>query len=134
MAVERGWYHAGLVPGLLDHDLTDSIYSLLARSYEVRPERGTQTVLAEGADAETARLLGVRTGSPVLMFRRIATAQGRAIEDMTSWYRGDLYQVTMRLDRDPSGPGHHEQTRPNGPTRRDYPARQPGVRDTGGNR
>jgi GntR family transcriptional regulator len=112
MAVERGWYHAGLVPGLLDHDLTDSLYTLLADNYEVRLESGTQTVLAEGADAETARLLGVRIGSPVLVFRRIATAriataQRRPIEDMTSWYRGDLYQVTMQLDRDPSGSGHH---------------------------
>jgi GntR family transcriptional regulator, N-acetylglucosamine utilization regulator len=116
MAVERGWYHAGLVPGLLDHDLTESLYTLLADNYGVRLENGTQTVLAEGADAETARLLGMRTGSPVLVFHRIATArlstprlstpQGQPIEDMTSWYRGDLYQVTMQLDRDPSGSGH----------------------------
>lgn len=110
MAVERGWYHAGLLPGLLDRDLTDSMYTLLARHYEVQLESGTQTVLAEGADTDTARLLGVRPGSPVLVFRRIATAQGRPIEDMTSWYRGDLYQVTMQLDRDPSGTGHHRPT------------------------
>ncbi|WP_408014307.1 GntR family transcriptional regulator [Saccharopolyspora elongata] len=135
MAVERGWYHAGLLPGLLDHDLSDSLYTLLARNYEVQLESGTQTVLAEGADAETARLLGVRTGSPVLVFRRISTAQGRPIEDMTSWYRGDLYQVTMQLDRIPSGSGHHRPSRrPTGPTGREHPARRPGVHDTGGNR
>ncbi|MCI2420178.1 GntR family transcriptional regulator [Saccharopolyspora sp. K220] len=107
MAVERGWYHSGMLPRLLDHDLTASLYTLLARRYDVQLESGTQTVLAEGADAETARLLGVRTGSPVLVFRRIATAQGQPVEDMTSWYRGDLYQVTMQLDRDPSGSGHN---------------------------
>ncbi|RKT86587.1 GntR family transcriptional regulator [Saccharopolyspora antimicrobica] len=110
MAVERGWYHAGLLPGLLHQDLTDSMYTLLDRRYGVQLETGTQTVLAEGADADTARLLGVRPGSPVLVFRRIATAQGRPIEDMTSWYRGDLYQVTMQLDRDPSGSGQHRPT------------------------
>ncbi|GAA4848103.1 GntR family transcriptional regulator [Saccharopolyspora rosea] len=117
MAVERGWYHADVLPGLLDHDLTDSLYSLLAREYDVHLERGTQTVLAEGADAETARLLGVRPGSPVLVFRRVSTARGTPVEDMTSWYRGDLYQVTMQLDRNPEPAGH----RPGGP-------------DTGGNR
>ncbi|MGW1676352.1 GntR family transcriptional regulator [Saccharopolyspora sp. NPDC002376] len=110
MAVERGWYPAGPLPGLLERDLTDSMYTLLDRHYDVRLETGTQTVLAEGADADTARLLGVRPGSPVLVFRRISTAQGRPIEDMTSWYRGDLYQVTMQLDRDPSGTGHHPPT------------------------
>ena len=108
MAVERGWYHPDLVPGLLDRPLTDSLYTLLDRGYGVRLEQGTQTVLAEGADPETARLLGVRPGSPVLVFRRISTAQGRPVEDMTSWYRGDLYQVTMQLDRTgvPAGTAH----------------------------
>nr|WP_218889007.1 GntR family transcriptional regulator [Saccharopolyspora hordei] len=132
MAVERGWYHAGLLPGLLDHDLTDSLYTLLARRYQVQLERGTQTVLAEGADAETATLLGVRPGSPVLVFRRIATAQGRPVEDMTSWYRGDLYQVTMQLDREPGGTDEHRPTIR--PTDREPDPRRLGVHDTGGNR
>lgn len=99
MAVERGWYHPERVPGLLEHDLTTSLYSLLAHAYGVFLEQGTQTVLAEGADPETARLLRVRSGSPVLVFRRVASAQQQPVEDMTSWYRGDLYQVTTKLDR-----------------------------------
>ncbi|WP_406689591.1 GntR family transcriptional regulator [Saccharopolyspora sp. ID03-671] len=101
MAVERGWYHPQAVPDLLDQDLTDSLYTLLARRYGLRLESGTQTVLADDADAETARLLGLRPGGSVLVFRRISTARGRPVEDMTSWYRGDRYQVTMQLDRDP---------------------------------
>jgi GntR family transcriptional regulator len=56
-------------------------------------------VWAEGADRETARLLGVRTGTPLLAFRRISSRNGSPVEDMTSWYRGDHYQVTMQLDR-----------------------------------
>jgi GntR family transcriptional regulator len=107
MAVERGWYHPGLVPGLFDHDLTNSIYTLLSHTYGVHIERGTQTVLAEGADHDTAQLLDVHPGSPVLVFRRVSTAQGRPVEDMTSWYRGDLYQVTMQLDRNPDDSGHN---------------------------
>ncbi|WP_433873784.1 GntR family transcriptional regulator [Saccharopolyspora sp. CA-218241] len=110
MAVERGWYHAGLLPGLLRQDLSDSLYTLLARVYDVHLERGTQTVLAEGADAATAALLDVRPGSPVLVFHRVSTARGRPVEDMTSWYRGDLYQVTMQLDRNPDGSGDHRHT------------------------
>jgi GntR family transcriptional regulator len=44
-------------------------------------------------------LLGVRTGTPLLAFRRISSRNGSPVEDMTSWYRGDHYQVTMQLDR-----------------------------------
>ncbi|GAB3674066.1 GntR family transcriptional regulator [Saccharopolyspora tripterygii] len=102
MAVERGWYHPEATPGLLDEDLTASLYTLLSQRYRLPLESGTQTVLADDADAETAGLLGIRPGCSLLVFRRISTARGRPVEDMTSWYRGDRYQVTMQLDRDPA--------------------------------
>ncbi|WP_281420830.1 GntR family transcriptional regulator [Saccharopolyspora endophytica] len=104
MAVERGWYHPESVPDLLDQDLTASLYTLLSRRYRLQLESGTQTVLADDADAETARLLGIRPGCSLLVFRRISTARGRPVEDMTSWYRGDRYQLTMQLDREPGEP------------------------------
>ncbi|WP_374118770.1 GntR family transcriptional regulator [Allokutzneria sp. A3M-2-11 16] len=109
MAVERGWYHPREVPGLLRHDLTRSLYGLLAREYGVQLDHGRQTVWADAADPVTARLLGIRPGSPVLVFRRISTAAGAPVEDMTSWYRGDLYQVTMQLDRSLPDSGPHPQ-------------------------
>ncbi|MBW4720996.1 GntR family transcriptional regulator [Saccharothrix obliqua] len=99
LAVERGWYHPRVVPGLHRHDLTGSLYTLLAKNYGVQLDHARQTVWAEGSDPETARLLGVKTGSPLLVFRRVTSSLGRPVEDMTSWYRGDLYQVTMQLDR-----------------------------------
>ncbi len=109
LAVERGWYHPQATPDLLEQDLTGSLYSLLERHYGVRLEQAMQTVLAEGADADNARLLNVRPGSPLLVFRRVSTAHGKPVEDMTSWYRGDAYQVTMPvrpqdqvLGRDPA--------------------------------
>jgi GntR family transcriptional regulator len=107
LAVERGWYHAGRMPGLFDLDLTQSLYSHLAEAYGVRPDNARQTVWAESADRETARLLGIRAGSPLLVFRRVSSAQGEPVEDMTSWYRGDHYQVTMQLDRNTPDSGHH---------------------------
>ncbi|HKN56633.1 MAG TPA: GntR family transcriptional regulator, partial [Amycolatopsis sp.] len=104
LAVERGWYHAERAPGLLDLDLTQSLYAQL-EAYDVRPDRAWQTVWAESADRETARLLGMRAGSPLLVFRRVSTARGEPVEDITSWYRGDRYQVTMQLDRNTPDPG-----------------------------
>jgi GntR family transcriptional regulator len=94
-----------MVPGLLDADLTGSLYALLAEKYRVHLDDGRQTVWAEAADEETARLLGVPAGSPLLVFRRVSSAKGQPVEEMTSWYRGDLYQVTMQLDRNVPGSG-----------------------------
>ncbi|MCP2166664.1 GntR family transcriptional regulator [Goodfellowiella coeruleoviolacea] len=107
LAVERGWYNPRVVPGLLDHDLTGSMYTQLAEHYGVQLDQGRQTVWADAADAETARLLRIRVGSPVLVFHRTSSASGQPVEDMTSWYRGDLYQVTMQLDRNGPGSGPH---------------------------
>lgn len=105
LAVERGWYHRDHLPGLLDLDLTGSLYTQLARAHGVVFDHATQTVWAEAADGPTARLLGVRTGTPLLVFRRISSRAGVPMEDMTSWYRGDHYQVTMQLDRTVPGSG-----------------------------
>jgi GntR family transcriptional regulator len=98
LAVERGWYHPGHVPGLLELDLSQSLYEQVARHYDLRFDRARQTVWAEAADRETARLLGIRAGDPLLVFRRISTTRGTPVEDNTSWYRGDRYQVSMQLD------------------------------------
>ncbi|GAA4526777.1 GntR family transcriptional regulator [Amycolatopsis samaneae] len=106
LAVERGWYHAGRTPGLLDLDLSRSLYAQLADNYGVRPDHAWQTVWAESADRETARLLNIRAGSPLLVFRRVSSSNGEPVEDMTSWYRGDHYQVTMQLDRNAPDSGH----------------------------
>jgi GntR family transcriptional regulator len=105
LAVERGWYHPGPVPGLLELDLTQSLYEQIARRYDLRFDHARQTVWAEAADRETARLLGIRTGAPLLVFRRISTTAGEPVEDITSWYRGDRYQVSMQLD--PTLPAEH---------------------------
>jgi GntR family transcriptional regulator len=105
LAVERGWYHPGALPGLLEKDLSQSLYEQIARHYDVRFDHARQTVWAEAADRETARLLGIRAGDPLLVFRRISTTRGEPAEDITSWYRGDRYQVTMQLD--PTLPAEH---------------------------
>jgi GntR family transcriptional regulator len=99
LAVERGWYHRGHLPSLLELDLTGSLYTQLAQVHGVVFDHATQTVWAEAADGPTARLLGVRSGTPLLVFRRVSSRGGAPMEDMTSWYRGDHYQVMMQLDR-----------------------------------
>ncbi len=98
MALEIGWYPAALLPGLAAEDLTGSLYSLLSSRYGLVLDRGEQSVWAEAADAATASLLDVPKGTPLMVFRRTSTAGSRTVEHVTSWYRGDRYQIHMTLE------------------------------------
>jgi GntR family transcriptional regulator len=99
MALELGWYPRRLLPGFDGHDLTASIYTLFAATYELVVDSAHQSVWAESADAHKAELLGVHPGAPLLAFRRTSSAGRVAVEHNLSWYRGDRYQVHMSLDR-----------------------------------
>lgn len=99
MAHEVSWLPAGPLPGLLEHDLSSSIYSILSREYGRLLDEAAQTVWAEGADPLRSRLLRVPPAAPLLVFRRTSYASGRPMEHVTSWYRADRYQVHVRLDR-----------------------------------
>lgn len=99
MAHEVSWLPARPLPGLLEHDLSGSVYTLLTRDYGRTLDSAAQTVWAEGADPLRARLLRVPPAAPLLVFRRTSYAAGRPMEHVTSWYRADRYQVHMTLDR-----------------------------------
>jgi GntR family transcriptional regulator len=100
VSVDESWLPPALVPGLLAEDLTGSLYRLLAATGHP-VQHAEQTVEAAAAPEETAALLGIQPGAPVLLFRRRSfTGQddpGTPIEYAVSTYRSDRYQVSMRL-------------------------------------
>jgi GntR family transcriptional regulator len=98
MAFERGYYAAELVPDLGDHDLTRSLYATFATEYGLRIDHAEQTAWAETASAALAEPLGIDEGAPLLVFRRTSSAGSTPVEYVTSWYRGDRYQIHMTLD------------------------------------
>ncbi|WP_298873582.1 GntR family transcriptional regulator [uncultured Microbacterium sp.] len=97
MALEVGWYSPRVAEDLGEQDLGTSLYGLLADRYGVRIDAAEQTVWTEAVDDSVAEALAVAPGAPVLVFRRTSRAGGRAVEHVTSWYRGDRYQVHMAL-------------------------------------
>lgn len=101
MALEIGYLPTALLPGLVGQDLSGSLYALLSRRYGLTIDRGDQTAWAEVADRANAALLGVPPGAPLMVFRRTSAAGSIPVEHVTSWYRGDRYQVHMSLDRTP---------------------------------
>lgn len=98
MALERGYYPGALLPGLDHHDLTRSLYTTLSTAYRLPIDHAEQTVWAELADASMAEALSVAPGAPLLVFRRTSASGTQPIEYVTSWYRGDRYQVHMFLE------------------------------------
>ena len=105
MAFEASWYAMDLLPGLDGHDLTGSLYTILADAYGLAVDTADQTVWAEVADERLARYLAIEVGAPVMAFDRHGMSAGRPLERAVSHYRGDRYQLHVSLDS--TMPHHH---------------------------
>lgn len=81
-----------------DFDGKGSLYDRMD-SFGTRPKRMLQTLQAVAAPAEIARLLGIEPGAPVLRIAQVGYgADGKAVEDSMSWYRGDRYKYVGELE------------------------------------
>jgi GntR family transcriptional regulator len=100
IALENGWYPQAPLPGLDRHDLGGSLYELFADVFGLTIDTAEQTLWGESADDVVAARLDAPVHTPLLVFRRVASAAGRPIEYVVSRYRGDRYQIHMTLGRD----------------------------------
>jgi GntR family transcriptional regulator len=92
---------AELVPGLLDHDLSGSLYDVLDGTYGLRVVRARQVIRSTVVDDAEAKLLEVPPRSPALIVSRVtADVRGRAIELATTLYRGDRYAYDVTITRE----------------------------------
>ncbi len=96
MAHEIGFYPAVLFPGLLEQRL-DALYDVFANRYGLVVSSGSQTVLAEAADASHARILQIPRKAPLLVQERVTRCGETVMEFSTSWYRADRYRLHMRI-------------------------------------
>jgi GntR family transcriptional regulator len=70
-----------------------SLYATLREAYGVALQAVEDTVQTHVADPETAELLGVETGHPLLLIHRLGEAEGgRPVEWTRSAYRGDRFR------------------------------------------
>ena len=75
-----------------------SLYQTLADQYGIHMHAADEAVEAGLVNAQDARLLGIRTGSPVFFFTRVSYLKsGRPIEFVRSVYRGDRFKIVNRL-------------------------------------
>jgi GntR family transcriptional regulator len=88
-----------LCPDLMSEDLSNnSLYRLLAGKYGLRIARGTRTIKAIALDRDSAKMLGVRTGSPALRLKSIGLLEnGTPLEYFIAIHRGDRAEFSVEL-------------------------------------
>ncbi|WP_165368246.1 GntR family transcriptional regulator [Phytoactinopolyspora endophytica] len=96
LSIERVRLPERYFPDLLGHDLTGSLYALLAGVYGVQVSRHERRISAMNVDAQTAELFGVADRAAGLYVVQTAFDQnGRKVEHGRSLYRGDRYDFSM---------------------------------------
>lgn len=97
---ETSWWVADLVEGLEDEALhiPDLMYALVVERFARPVVRCDETLTAELADETTAAVLGVETGAPMLVLRRLALTTGsRPMEYRVTRGRGDRFSYRTEI-------------------------------------
>jgi GntR family transcriptional regulator len=97
--VERAHLPTDLVPGLLEHDLTGSLYDLLRLHYGLVPALGEESIVAVNADHRLARLLDTPVAAALLATSRATrTEGGTRVEYTLRHARGDRCAFLVAFD------------------------------------
>ena len=101
MALEESFVSAELIPGLLDFDLSQSLYEILKNSYEKAVTRAECVVSPINLSKRQADLLDTEVKSAALNFVVVAyDARGRALERCSSIKRGDRFDFKYSIQAD----------------------------------
>lgn len=97
LALEETYLPVDAFPGLLDHRLTGSLYSLMRRKYNLEPFTAREWLEPVIASEVHARLLGTDVGSALMLVTRTAyTEFGKPIEHAYDRYRADRTRIALR--------------------------------------
>jgi GntR family transcriptional regulator len=98
MTLEDTWLPAARFPGLLERDLTGSLYALMRSEYDLAPVTATERLEPVAARSYDADALGVEEGAPLMLVERIACAAGGvAVEFSRDRHRGDAARFVIRV-------------------------------------
>ena len=93
-ALERSSFPADRFAGLLDLDLTGSLYDLLAEHFDAAPVRAVERIEPVLADADEAGALGLTAGAPLMLVDRTAyDDDGLVVETARDVFRGDRTRI-----------------------------------------
>nr|WSY56252.1 GntR family transcriptional regulator [Streptomyces sp. NBC_00886] len=96
LCLEHSVLRASSFPGILGLNLEGSLYELLRKRYSVELSRAELRLSAVLPSAREAELLAIDTTVPCIKARsRGMLGNGTTVEDTTSIYRGDRYELIV---------------------------------------
>ncbi len=97
---EKSYLPADLFEGILEHDLTGSMYDLISKHFNIELARGKQTISAVNLNAKIAKILNVPANSAAIFAEYLTfDEKSMPIELLHSYYRGDKYTLEIELGR-----------------------------------
>ncbi|MFI9027906.1 GntR family transcriptional regulator [Streptomyces sp. NPDC053560] len=100
MCLENVHFPADRVPGLVDEDLSGSLYTLLDVRYGLDIRSADQIIRAVDLDETESALLGVPVGSSGLRVQRVGLdRRDTPVEATTTIYRADRYDIRFTVRR-----------------------------------
>lgn len=101
MAFEITYLPSRICPGLDKIDLTkNSLYQILVKKYNVQMHHAAESLEAAAATKFTAKQLGIKTGTPVLVVHRVVFSESnQPLESAYTTYRADRYRATFYLSK-----------------------------------
>ncbi len=99
MCIENSHFVHKYCRGILEHDFSvNSLRQIKIQEYGIRWIRARQTIRAISAAPETADLLDIGKGSPLLLFERVSFSQDNIpVEFLQAYYRADRYILYNEL-------------------------------------
>ncbi len=98
--VEHCWWCPELVPGMESDEvhIPDLMYALVVEKYQVPVVRAEETLTAEVADQQTAQILGIDEGTPVIVLvRNTYTRNNKMIEYRKTIGRADKFSYKAEI-------------------------------------
>lgn len=92
-SIDEAWFNADIVPDLLEHNVHESVYEILANTYKVHITKAEQVITATLATEADASLLEVPIGMALLQVHRTCFAGAVPVEWCTSLIRPDRFTV-----------------------------------------
>ena len=101
IAIEHAFYPPDIGLELEKRDLTSIVmYRVFETEIGFNIKEATQTISASLADATSAKLLGVKAGSPLLSIERLTVnTDGRPLELLRSVYLPNYFRLSINLTR-----------------------------------
>ena len=97
---EKSYLPADIFGGILELDLTGSMYDIISEHFSIVLARSKQTISAVNLDSKIAKILKVPANSAAIFAESLTfDSKSMPIELLYSYYRGDKYTLEIELGR-----------------------------------